>query len=341
MSPLCVRARIRVLRQLIFATPDEFIWWARPAYHKALRFIRQHKPEVIFSTAPPHSSHLLGLWLKRRTGLPLVLDFRDPWTRSPWGNPQGAHLHDVNCRLERECVEGADAVILNTERTRQEFADFYGPSQASKFHTIYNGFDPALQTQIQEFIVAGTRVDEPSAPLKLCHVGTIYGRREIRPMLEALRQVTAAGRNVTFEQVGLVKVDYDLPDYIKQQRLESTVRVIPPVPHSEALERMAAADVLLLLQPDGQLQVPGKLFEMIMFRKPILTLTGEGATRDVVSKYHLGPVADPQDIAQMAGALTSLVNGGEEEKADWVGALAEFNGRNQTGSLAALFARLT
>lgn len=336
------RSRYQELRRRLLATPDEKIWWARPAYYKALKLIRQHRPKVIFSTAPPHSSHLLGLWLKRKTGLPLVLDFRDPWTRSPWGGTKNAYLDEVNCRLERECVEGADAVILNTERTRDEFAGFYGPAQAAKFHTIYNGYDPSLREEIEKLTPAAALTARgPSTTLRLCHVGTIYGRREIRPLLEALSRLVVAGGNIAFEQVGIVKVDYDLPTYLKQHGLESNVCVIPPVTHSEALERMAGADVLLLLQPDGQLQVPGKLFEMIMFRKPILALTGEGATRDLVSKYRLGPIADPHDVSEMIGVLTSLASGGVGENADWEGALAEFNGRNQTGALAKLFAGIT
>lgn len=333
------RRKYRYLRQRVLATPDPKIWWARPSFRQALKMIREYSPNVIFSTAPPHSSHLLGVWLKRRTGLPLVLDFRDPWSRAPWqGDRCDDALAKTNAKLERLCVSSADAVILNTQRTQQEFEEFYGPAFQGRFHTITNGFDPALP----ELIHTSCQHAPTGTPgcFSIFHVGTIYGQREIRPFLNAVKSLVQNGIPVRFEQIGLVKVDYDLTRFIQDLGIEDHVRIRAPVTHREALMHMFAADSLLLVQPGSELQIPGKLYEMILFRKPIISLTGEGATCDLIKRYSLGPVANPFDesaIAKVIEETISCKHPSQSQTANREAAIRDFNGRNQTEMLAKIF----
>lgn len=322
----------RELRQRLLATPDEKIWWARPAYYKALKFIRKHGPAAIFSTSPPHSSHMLGMWLHRKTGLPLVLDFRDPWTRSPWSVPQSGYIESVHRKLEGNCVAAADSVILNTEPAQREFQEHYTKEPAKKFRTICNGFDPELAERVKR--IKALESKRNNKVYKLCHVGTVYGRREMRPLLKAIASLVSNGISIEFTQLGALRIDYDLEAFLGQHGLIECVDILPPAPHEVALECMAKADALLLLQPDGELQIPGKLFEMILFSKPILTLTGQGATSDIARQFGLGPVADPSNPDEIAGAITSLLSNSLTDKTDWELVQSAFDGRNQTWVLA-------
>lgn len=334
-------SRLRILRDRILATPDPKIWWAIPSFWPALRMIRRYSPTIIFSTAPPHSSHLLALWLKRVTRLPVVLDFRDPWARSPWTEGRHDCLATANQRLERRCVRGADAVILNTQMAREEFLRHYGKRYADRFYTIPNGFDPAMRERVAALSTGEPAAPDPATPFRICHVGTLYGRREIRPLIRAVARLAAKGHDIRLEQVGMVKVDYDLPAFVSDLGLGDHVRITPPVPHAEALRRMAMADALLLVQPESGLQVPGKLYEMLLFRKPVIGLTGEGETREIVRKYHLGPVADPADEAAIATAIGGLLASDTGEQTDWAAVQAAFDGRNQAGQLAGIFDKLS
>jgi glycosyltransferase involved in cell wall biosynthesis len=333
-APNWLRRCYGTCKERILATPDAKIGWARRAYATALDVIADCRPSVIFSTAPPHSSHLLGVWLKRTTGLPLVLDFRDPWARGPWSQRGSRYLARVQARLEGRCVRAADAVILNTHEARDEFAKFYARETAGKFHSIYNGYSEDLKAHAEKLLAATDC--SPRNGLKICHVGTIYGRRELRPFLLAIQRVAARGVDIQFEQVGGVKVDYDLATFLREAGLQDRVAICPPVTHEEALRRMADADALLLLQPDGDLQVPGKLFEMILFRKPIVTLSGPGATRQLATRYRLGPVAAHDDVAAMAAALELLPSTEAAAAADWPAVQDAFDGRGQTRQLAAI-----
>ena len=100
--------------------------------------------------------------------------------------------------------------------------------------------------------------------------------------------------------------------------------------------------MLVVIQPDTDIQVPGKLYEMLPFRKPLLALTGDGATADVVRQYNLGTVVDPRQPADIAEAILTTANGARRcgLGAGWDAALAAFEGRRLTEDLARLLDRL-
>ncbi|MFX6461567.1 hypothetical protein ABTG33_18475, partial [Acinetobacter baumannii] len=62
--------------------PDDQILWFPYAMKKGLEIFKQHQIDVVFSTSGPYTNHLVGLYLKRKTGLPWIADFRDPWTQN-------------------------------------------------------------------------------------------------------------------------------------------------------------------------------------------------------------------------------------------------------------------
>lgn len=314
--------------------PDAMIRWAKKAYSKGLGIIKETDVQVLFSTAPPYSSHLLGCWLGRKTQIPLVLDFRDPWSHSPWAHFRSDHVAKRNQQMERMCIETAHKVIANTDRAKQEFVDFYGSEQAEKFCTIYNGFDP---DELPNFQVEKAPTDSNRFTIR--HVGKLYGHRDIRPFLKAIAEVNQKSNSIEicFEQIGHVSADYDLVQFTKDLNIDRLVAFTPQLSHEEALKKMASSDALLLLQPEGRLQIPGKLFEMILFRKPILTLTGEGATRELAAKYRLGPIADAADEEQLSNALLSALGETAIDQTDCEDVFHAFDGRNQTRELARIF----
>jgi glycosyltransferase involved in cell wall biosynthesis len=329
-----VRAYAESLRQIMFQTPDSKIWWAMPTLPQAVRLVKQWKPDVILATAPPHSSLLLATMLGRWTRTPFVLDFRDPWSRSPWTHSRQTVAQRVAPRLERACIRRADAVLLNTERTTEEFRKFYGEPLASRFMTLPNGFDPAL---LDELPPTPLRQDA-NAPLRLLHPGAIYGKRDLRPLLEAIRRFARQGGQVNFEQVGIIRQSYDVSAYLAASELEEHVTLSGVLSHEGTLARMAEADVLVVIQPGTPLQVPGKLYEMLMFGKPILALAGEGETADLVRRYDLGVVADPECAESIEAAIRKLL--GDRGPKEFVGRQQEarkhFDGRNLTGRLASI-----
>jgi glycosyltransferase involved in cell wall biosynthesis len=328
------RAAIEAFADLA-AMPDEQVGWVLPAVASALRLVRRFRPRAIYSTGPPHSTHLIALALKWITGIPIVTDFRDPWARKTWGNADMRPWRAaIEARLERLCVCGSDRVILNTPGLRDEFSSVYESRLHAKFVVIPNGYDPDLLPRINELTKESS--GHRNGAVHLCHAGTLYGRRGLRQLAAAVGRLWASGHNVTVEQVGQVDGRTQLLAYLREHALEDCVRLTEPLPHDQMLRRLAAADVLVVIQPGTRIQVPAKLYEMLMFRKPILALTDEGATGEIVEEFGLGEVAPPDDGERIASAILRLAHDLPKSQGNpgWDAAQRAFDGRELTRKLA-------
>jgi glycosyltransferase involved in cell wall biosynthesis len=286
---------------------DAEIGWFWHAVREGAGVAARHQPDVILSSAPPFTCHLIGAWLARRHGVRWVADFRDPWARAPWGGEDLTHSARGRLRryLERLIVTRADAVILNTPALRDEFAAHYGPRLAAKFHVVTNGYDADL---LGPYLVPPLR--RASTRLILTHAGSLYRQRDPRPLLQAVasaiasKRIPASGIDLRF--VGAVAPEFRVADTLRDLRLESVARFAPPVDHHRSLQYLAESDVLVVIQPGTHLQVPVKLYEYLPFRKPILALAPTGALSTIVRDGGLGLVVAPDDAQALEDAICHL-----------------------------------
>ena len=289
----------------VMTIPDKDVNWLPYALTTALKLNQREHFNVIYSTAPPFTGHLIAYLIKKVTGLPWVADFRDPWARAPWkaellnGTLRGRAAE----KLEAKFVGAADRVILNTEWAARDFAKHYGATTAKKFVVIPNGFDP------EDFVNMPMTVKNENK-LVITHTGSLYRKRDPGHFFEALGKLLAGGE-IKADEIELRFVGGIAPELYQSfqyaEALQRVLKIIPPVAHREALAYQAGSDVLLILQPGTSISIPGKIFEYIAMRKKILALTPAGATADVVRDHDLGIVVDPEDLAGIQRALLQLV----------------------------------
>jgi len=321
-------------RDLLLLTPDANNGWVVPAVMRALRVIRRFRPDVIVVTTPPHSSQLVGAVLTQVTGIPLVLDFRDPWARAPWSTAESATRKAVNGFLESMCVRSAAHVVLNTPQLRDDFRARYKSLPADRFTSITNGYDPDLRDTIEAFVAASPpRLSDE--PWTLVHAGALYGQRNPDGLFRALRLLKEQGVSVRLQHYGAIPEPDAIRASMRKHDVESMVNLSPALPHRALLEQIARCDGILILQPGTHLQVPSKLFESMLFNKPLLGLTGPGATREIMVQYGLGAVAANDNPVEIQAALCSLMSGegvgsGLRHQAQ---ALYDFHARTLTAQL--------
>lgn len=289
-----------VLRNTAF--PDPFVWWARRARGEGRRLIADHDIDVLWSTSQPPSAHLLAYWLKGDTGLPWIADYRDPWT---WSlvNPLPRHLQLLADRMERRLLRRADGVVTVTEGWAEEFRRRYG-SFVPRVEVIYNGFDP-------EDVFTAAPGD--TGRFTVSFAGTLHHRRSPEVFLQGL---AGALRSIPRDRIRVVFVGrFDAPgastnrDLVEALGLTDVVEAVGPVGHTEAMERLAGADLLLDIGIQGEgsgAHVPAKLVEYAGLGKPVLALQGPGEAHDLVLRAGLGRVVDPGRAGAVADALVGL-----------------------------------
>jgi glycosyltransferase involved in cell wall biosynthesis len=324
------------------STPDEHIAWYRSARRAAAHTARTRGSEVLYTSGPPHSAHLIAMRLRKALGIPWVADFRDPWSRRPWLSAEDRRglRYATLVRMEARVVATADRIILNTEAMAEEFRQHY-PAHASRCLAITNGYDPAMRVE------AGTSA--PSrAVLTLIHAGSLYRRRDPRPLLEALAHLVSTGQvpagRIALRLLGHVDAAFGVPRLVQALGLEGIVGLEGRVSHAETLEALGTSHVLVLLQPGTHLQVPAKLFEYMQTGRWILALTPEGATADIVRRYALGSVVAAEDVPAIAATLAGLwrqFSSGAALKVETTQALEAFDGRRLTGVLARILDEVT
>lgn len=329
-------SHLRDLGQLslerMFAFPDSQASWRLPAIRRARTLPAEDRPDVVFATGGPWTSLLVGQSLARRFGVPLVTDFRDPWTR----NPFKASRFETRARaLERSVCASSYRVIANTPELRDQFVDDY-PELRHKFVTITNGFDdahsPAPDLENAPPVTSGAGM------LELCHFGTLYGQRDPLPFLQALTDLLACdgvdAERLRVRFVGGWEVENNISNQLVETLASRGVVIRePPIPHDACLHAMRSAPMLLIMQPASPLQVPGKIYEYVQTGRPLLIIGGEGATANLAERHHLGRCC-PNGVLEIRQLLRGLLAGETAVPRPSPSNVAQFRYRELTRQLA-------
>lgn len=281
-----------LLLTLVWIPDDElrFVW---PAYRTARRLLREGV-DLVYTSAPSHSTNLVGLLLRRLHGLRWAAEFRDPWCY-----PQGFRVTSFAARanryLEALSINAADYLVTVTDQTAELYRQRLG-NRAAKVVLARNGI-PAFTDRDPR---------RPGAPFRIVYSGSIYGGRDPRAFIRAVADVApmyaAAGMPVEVDIfAGGAHPSVPLDDLINTLGLKQIVRVHEWVSHDEIQRVLRSADLLLLLAQRQPLQVPNKMYEYLGTRVPILAIADEdGETTRMlrqVGGHYIVTHDQPGDIA--------------------------------------------
>lgn len=279
------RQKLKDLITDLLASPDPHVGWIPDAVKCGRRIIEENEIDVVIATGSPWSGLLTGVLLRKKRGIPLILDFRDPWVANPGFTQRGRFSGYLETKMEHYVVSRADKIIANTEELRRNFLQRYPFLSADNVYSLPNGFEDYLVSKAPR-----------NKHFTLVHAGALYFSRTPLPLLEALYELLSTGEiasgDIRLVLVGGIDaVDEKLQKLLDEPLLNEAVQVIPRLPYAEALAHQLEADALLLVQPGFPLQVPRKLYEYMAMRRAVLALTDEsGATARVIRECNLGSV---------------------------------------------------
>ncbi|GIX29181.1 MAG: hypothetical protein KatS3mg123_3062 [Burkholderiales bacterium] len=291
------------------ARPDRWVSWWLGAVPAGLRLIRRHRPDVIWSTYPIATAHLIGATLAKLTGLPWVADFRDPMAQD--GYPSDPKTWQSFKRVEERVFDRGSAFVFVTPGAARMYQQRYPSIERSRVFVIENGYDEAIFAAVE----AETDRTQPLNPgrVTLLHSGVIYpSERNPEPLLAALGELVASGKidaNRFRLRFRAAVHEALLRRLAAKYSIEPCVELLPPVPYREALAEMLRADALLILQSRGcNDQIPAKLYEYLRCAKPVLALTDpQGDTASLIHRHRAGLVVPMESKEEIARALPEFL----------------------------------
>ena len=243
--------------------------WAFRACEAARKVMRDNPGWrfVSLSSFPPFGVHLAAARLKRTEGIPWIADFRDPMGNNPSISEFKSFQIALFKFLEARSIAEADTIVANTDSVADLWRRLH-PRDAQKVRLLWNGFDP-------ESRIEPGPVPDRSYRL-ITHVGQLYWGRTAAPLLESLGRLVDRGQldpsRFRIQLVGSMQPGCLPPEpFLRKATEQGWLDLVPHgVPKAEALEITRTSDGLLLIQPQSDLQVPGKLFEYIQVGRPVL-----------------------------------------------------------------------
>lgn len=283
--------------------PDRWIGWFPSAFLQGIRILRNNKIDLIYSTSPPLTDHLVAYLVKRLSGKPWIADFRDPWTQF-WQYERSSYIRSrIDEAFEKIFLDSANKVIVTCYPTAKGLLEKYTNLDMKNFIEITNGFDPNDFKDYEE---------NRSPKFVITYTGRFHSKQSFSPcFLKALYDLAVEnpGFKEDVEVIFTGLFGQDASNLLKEFQLDDIVRCIGYLPHRNSIRYLLQSDVLLITLNTvlGHDKIyPGKLFEYLAAKKPILALVAEGPTADLIRKMNAGIVVSPDDIEEIKVAVREL-----------------------------------
>ncbi len=324
----------KTLLSMFVWIPDRQVAWTPPALRLGRKLLQQGNYDVIFCTSPPHSIQVVGRNLKRASGVPLVVDFRDPWTDNPQRRWRTEARRSIERSLEWSVLKEADAVIANTPGNREMLLNSFPGLWAGKLHVITNGFDPDRRAAMQSR--PETATDERRRK-RIVFTGHAYEGTEavLRSLGQLLEYEPGLMSRVVFRFVG--SMDPRVERLVRKLPAEGAIELAGFVSADRITEEIAAADALLYTVPEAGVHwVPSKLYDYMLADKPILAVLPRGDAWSFLEPTGLATLVETGSARRVTagmGAFLRRLEAGELQVAPQAEAIERFDVRRLAAQL--------
>ena len=322
--------------------PDVGLLWILPAVMKGLKIVKKEKIDLIFVSGQPFSTFIIAGWLKKLTGRPLVLDYRDPWTLNPFHKGSRFGLM-VERKIEKKILQQADAALFTTPEARDRQNRYFSEQiPAENLHIVTNSFEPAGAAPA---ITGGKEY-------RIVHAGNLYGNRNpvhfFKGLAMAVKQDAELERSVKVEFYGVADYKQYVP-VLDQLNIRDKVTFEDRLPFDLLFEKLRNAGALLLLNSFGkghEVFVPAKFFDYLKADRPILALAQDGALKNIMEISRSGPVVEPLDSGAIGESILKIFH----QRADKISKAEyenrhilrrQFESQHTTKQLAGIFNRIS
>jgi len=300
-----------------FFIPDARKFWIKPSISYLDDYIKKNKIDIIISSGPPHSMHLIALGLKKKNkDIKWVADFRDPWTNidfyeklmlTKWAD-------NKHHKQELSVLQHADKVVSVGQTMSNEFLAMYqksGGKDLTKFKVITNGFD-------DDDLKVGIVIKDKK--FSIAHIGTLVKDRNPQVLWKVLKKI--AQENEKFKdqlEIKLVgKIDFFVKEQIELFGLSQFVNKIEYLPHGKVIEEQQKSKLLLLLvnnTKNAKGILTGKFFEYMSAKVPVLAIGPvDGDLAEIINATNSGLISGFDDEATLEKNILNYFNGNVSDR---------------------------
>lgn len=278
-----------------FLIPDPRRFWIKPSIQYLSKFLQENKVDVVVTTGPPHSMHMIGLGLKKKNPqLKWIADFRDPWTNIDFYKELNltSFSDRIHHRMEQKVVQNADCVVVVSNDMIREFSML----KPKRLELITNGYDDSDVENVEV---------EMDRYFSLSHIGTLNAARNPKSLWKVLGEMVrndeAFREEMKIQLIG--KVDFSVLEELEKNGLNGNLVKIDYLSHSEAIKKQQSSQILLLLINNSQNAkgvLTGKFFEYLSSGRPVFAVgPSDGDVADVLHETRSGRIADFDDEKTM------------------------------------------
>jgi glycosyltransferase involved in cell wall biosynthesis len=312
-----ILSKLRQFVRRFFLIPDVHITWLPHAVKLGRQIIADKQIDVIFATCPPHSVALIGALLKKYTGKPLILDYRDDWIDTPWFRAKPAPQRWIERMLEKWAVSAADRVILVTEFSQDAFIKRYPGMSPEKFVFIPNGCDLSDYPDVSEL-----KPERDPDHFTILHAGIVFEadtwNRNPRSFFTAIKNICTKhpdiAQRLRVHFTGQLKPG--VVQMVKDMELSNQISELGYLSREDLTRQMISADLLLAINYEGfSTLIPGKIYEYwAAGHSPILLLSAMGAASGLIEQHRLGLTVDFMDVQGIENAILEIYRAQETGK---------------------------
>ncbi len=324
--------------------PDHMVFWVPFALIRGISLIRNSRIDLIYTSSPPHSEHLIGLILSKIFRIPWVADFRDPMLDSSGYVPSTKFRFRIDQWLERMIIKHAQKVLIISDSYREMIETRY-PLFEEKIVTMPNGYDPKDFDNVQA---------DSFDKFTIIYSGSFYAKRSPSFFLEGFRQWYMSKpfdvrNNVQVIFYGIATTE--LRRFVEENDLQNVVTTPGMIPKAQLIPKLKGADLLLLIigfDPESRGTITSKVFEYMACHRPILAIMPKGDASEVLKYYEPTYWVDSEDYDLLRDYLDQAYSNHHNQKISResldrsMGHEANtFNVKHQTQTLVHLFYEIT
>ena len=290
----------------IFFIPDNKLSWSKMAYNKSIELLSNEHFDCIFISGPPFSQFDVFSEIKKTHNIPLILDYRDLWVDSYFSFYPTPFHRIAHKKKEYLALKAADIITVTNRKLKENLINNYKFLTFNDVTIVSHGYD-------QEDFDNIPSQPKPQNKMVLMYSGIFLVYSTPEYFLKAFKQLsierTDIASNIELHFVGFLRKENQ--KLIRKLNLQTFVKDHGYVNHAESIAKLKSADILWLMvgkRKNIDTILPGKVYEYIGSKKPIIACVPEGAAKIAATEYKAAFITEHDNIEQIKDTIINVYN---------------------------------